>query len=73
MEFLIENFGNLDIRHVVMWMIGLVLIYLAIKKEMEPTLLLPLSTEAGFKLPARYHGCRLFLHGVGAHYSASDY
>ena len=37
---LIENF---DWRYVVMWAIGAVLIFLAIKKEMEPTLLLPMG------------------------------
>ena len=43
MEVLFENFANLEIGHVVMWIIGGVLIYLAIKKEMEPSLLLPIG------------------------------
>jgi oxaloacetate decarboxylase beta subunit len=30
-------------KYIVMWLIGGLLIYLAIKKEMEPTLLLPLG------------------------------
>jgi len=52
MEFLKEfavlfaNFGNLDWRQVVMWIIGGFLIYLAIKKEMEPSLLLPMGFGA---------------------------
>ena len=37
---------GLDIRQIVMWIIGGVLIYLAIKKEMEPTLLLPIGFGA---------------------------
>ena len=43
---LFENFGNLTWGHVIMWIIGGVLIYLAIKKEMEPTLLLPMGFGA---------------------------
>ncbi len=43
MEILYENILNLDWKMVVMWAIGAVLIYLAIKKDMEPTLLLPLG------------------------------
>ncbi|MBQ7338328.1 MAG: sodium ion-translocating decarboxylase subunit beta [Clostridia bacterium] len=43
MEILYENFMHLTIQHVIMWIIGGVLIFLAIKKEMEPTLLLPLG------------------------------
>ncbi len=46
-EFLKPIFGNLleltDWRMVVMWIIGGILIYLAIKKDMEPTLLLPMG------------------------------
>ena len=38
-----ENFGNLSLGMVVMWIIGGVLIYLAIAKDMEPTLLLPMG------------------------------
>ena len=44
LAFLIEGFKELmDPRYIVMWVIGGVLIYLAIKKKMEPTLLLPLG------------------------------
>ena len=46
MEFLYENLLNLTWQHVVMWIIGGVLIYIAIKKDMEPTLLLPLGFGA---------------------------
>ena len=34
------NLANLQWQQVVMWAIGALLIYLAIKKEMEPALLL---------------------------------
>ena len=40
---LFSNITNLDIKQIIMWIIGGVLIYLAIKKEMEPTLLLPIG------------------------------
>ena len=42
-DFLYNSFLSLTWQQVVMWVIGGVLIYLAIKKEMEPTLLLPLG------------------------------
>ena len=45
-EILYENFFALDGRMLVMWAIGGILIYLAIKKEMEPTLLLPMGFGA---------------------------
>lgn len=42
--FLVENLTELcDWRYAVMWIIGGVLIFLAIRYEMEPTLLLPLG------------------------------
>ena len=37
------NFADLTVQMVIMWIIGGVMIYLAIKKEMEPTLLLPMG------------------------------
>ena len=44
---LFENFTELtDWKQPVMWLIGAILIYLAIKKQMEPTLLLPLGFGA---------------------------
>ncbi len=47
MEFcmveLFENIGNVQWQQLVMWMIGGLLIYFAIKKDMEPTLLLPMG------------------------------
>ena len=49
MNALLEVFGNvlnLDWKMAVMWLIGGVLIYLAIKKDMEPTLLLPIGFGA---------------------------
>ncbi len=46
METLFQNFANIELPHVIMWVIGAVLIYLAIAKEMEPTLLLPMGFGA---------------------------
>ena len=40
------NVLNLDIKQIIMWIIGGVLIFLAIKKKMEPTLLLPIGFGA---------------------------
>ncbi len=40
---LFSNVGNLTWQHLVMWLVGFILIYLAIKKDMEPTLLLPMG------------------------------
>ena len=40
------NFANIQVQQVIMWIIGGVLIYLAIKKQMEPTLLLPIGFGA---------------------------
>ena len=43
-SFLVSNIASLtDWRYVTMWIIGGILIFLAIKYEMEPTLLLPLG------------------------------
>ena len=41
-----ENVTHLDWKQVVMWCIGALLIYLAIKKDMEPSLLLPMGFGA---------------------------
>ena len=43
MEILYENLLLINWQHIVMWLIGGILILLAIKKDMEPTLLLPLG------------------------------
>ena len=43
MAQLFSNVGNLGWQQVVMWLIGGGLIYLAIRKDMEPSLLLPLG------------------------------
>ena len=40
---LFENIGEIKWQMVVMWLVGGLLVYLAIKKEMEPTLLLPMG------------------------------
>ena len=46
MEVLIQNFSCITWQMLVMWGIGGVLIYLAIAKQMEPTLLLPMGFGA---------------------------
>ena len=46
MEILYQNLAKIELQHVVMWAIGGLLIYLAIVKEMEPTLLLPMGFGA---------------------------
>ena len=46
MEILYSNIIQLQWQQVVMWVIGGILIYLAIKKDMEPTLLLPMGFGA---------------------------
>ncbi len=43
---LFGNFANLEIGMVIMWIIGGTLIYLAIRHDMEPTLLLPMGFGA---------------------------
>lgn len=46
LSFLTEGFGELTWKMVAMWIIGAVLIFLAIKKDMEPALLLPMGFGA---------------------------
>ncbi len=46
MEVLLQNFQYITWQALVMWAIGGTLIYLAIAKEMEPTLLLPMGFGA---------------------------
>lgn len=46
LDFLYENVLAIDWKMLVMWAIGGILIYLAIKKDMEPTLLLPMGFGA---------------------------
>ena len=46
MDFLYENLLTITWQQLVMWLIGGILIYLAIKKDMEPTLLLPMGFGA---------------------------
>ena len=46
MEVLIQNFSYITWQMLVMWAIGGMLIYLAIVKQMEPTLLLPMGFGA---------------------------
>lgn len=46
MDILTSLVENFDLRMLIMWAIGGILIFLAIKKEMEPTLLLPMGFGA---------------------------
>ena len=46
MEILYENLLAIELPQLIMWIIGAILIYLAIKKDMEPTLLLPMGFGA---------------------------
>ncbi|HQQ40197.1 MAG TPA: sodium ion-translocating decarboxylase subunit beta [Clostridia bacterium] len=46
MGAIFQNFSNLTWQQAVMWAIGALLIYLAIKKDMEPALLLPMGFGA---------------------------
>lgn len=46
MNELFYNVFNITWQHVAMWIVGAVLIYLAIKKDMEPALLLPMGFGA---------------------------
>ena len=46
MEFLVEGFAALTWQQVVMFIVGGVLIYLAISKKLEPALLLPMGFGA---------------------------
>jgi Na+-transporting methylmalonyl-CoA/oxaloacetate decarboxylase beta subunit len=41
-----SNILNLDYKMVLMWIVGATLIYLGIKKKMEPTLLVPMGFGA---------------------------
>ena len=43
MAQLFSNVGNLTWQQAVMWLIGGILIYLAVKRDMEPALLLPMG------------------------------
>jgi sodium ion-translocating decarboxylase beta subunit len=46
MEFLLTGIMSITIKQLIMWVIGGILIYLAIAKEFEPTLLLPMGFGA---------------------------
>lgn len=46
LDFLINGFQSINIQMVIMWIIAGILIYLAIKKDYEPALLLPMGFGA---------------------------
>ena len=57
---------NFDWKAIVMWLIGGLLIYLAIKKDMEPTLLLPMGFGAIIvNIPVVYEGALSTLFDAG--------
>ena len=56
MAQLFSNVGNLTWQQAVMWLIGGILIYLAVKRDMEPALLLPWALVRSWSIcrcPAR--------------------
>ena len=56
-EGVVELFTIVGLKRVIMWLIGALLIYLAIKKDMEPTLLLPMGFGAiVVNVPGVYDG-----------------
>ena len=46
MEFLVEGFLSVTWQQLIMYLIGILLIWLAIKKDYEPSLLLPMGFGA---------------------------
>ena len=69
-ESLFKNLMSIDLSQdwklLVMWVIGGILIYLAIKKEMEPTLLLPMGLGAILvNLPGAHTGALETLYNAG--------
>ena len=46
MDFLLEGIKSITIEQVVMYIVGFILIFLAIKKKLEPALLLPMGLGA---------------------------
>ena len=46
MQEIFENVANLNYQQIIMWVLGGILIYLAVKKDMEPALLLPMGFGA---------------------------
>ena len=66
MEILYENLLKIEWQQIVMWLIGAVLIYLAIAKDMEPTLLLPIGFGAIFiNIPGVHGGALETLYNAG--------
>ena len=65
MDFLISGILAVTWKQVIMYLVGLILIYLAVKKEYEPSLLLPLGFGAILvNLPAS-GVLNQFMEGVG--------
>lgn len=70
MEILLEGILNLEIKHIIMFIIGGILIYLAIEKEYEPALLLPIGFGAiisniPFSSAVGEHGFLTILYNAG--------
>ena len=67
MDVLIQNLAYIILPSVIMWIIGGVLIYLAIAKDMEPTLLLPMGFGAILvNLPVAVEGTGVIIAAVAA-------
>ena len=67
MDVLIQNLAYITLPSVIMWIIGGVLIYLAIAKDMEPTLLLPMGFGAILvNLPVAVEGTGVIIAAVAA-------
>lgn len=66
MEQLLLGISNLNYQQVIMYFIGVGLIYLAIKKEYEPMLLLPIGFGPcrSFPFSCKQKPCRDTQHGV---------
>jgi len=70
LEILLEGILNLEIKHIIMFIIGGILIYLAIEKEYEPALLLPIGFGAiisniPFSSAVGEHGFLTILYNAG--------
>ena len=55
MQILYENLLQITWQQVVMWAVGGLLIYLAIKRDMEPTLLLPMGFGTNLEIALIHH------------------
>ena len=57
MQTLFANIFNFEWQMAVMWAVGALLIYLAIVKEMEPSLLLPMGFRNNTRKSSAFRRC----------------